>query len=374
MRSTHRTRPALVWTVATLAGLVGSSAFAQSAIGTLREGDLIISEVMIRPNGDNAKNEWFEIYNASGKSIDLSGLVISGKGTETQTVSSSVVMAAGDYALFAVKATNNGGIGTPDYVYTRSVGRFDDGKDTLTISHGTTTFDSISWNTTGDFVSTLGYSLQLDPLRMNARVNSHGEYWCVGMTEYGTGGYGTPGAANESCGITTLTISEIVAGDLVITEVMVNPLMADDARGEYFEIHNDAGVDINLNGLVLQDKDTDSYTISTDTLSYANEVILLGPKDTASTNGGLPKLDVVYTRSVFRFDNSDEIYLWNGVEYIDQIRWTSTVVPSEGYSWSLDHDKWTASENNSTLNWCAALSTYGKGDYGTPQAANDDCP
>ena len=365
---------AMVWCVTAACGLMGHSALAATALSSLRAGDLVLSEIMINPSGDNAKNEWFEVYNATTASVDLNGLIISGKSGETQTVSSSVVVPAGDYALFAVKATNNGGIGTPDYVYNRSVGRFDNGSDKLTISYGSIEFDSISWTSTGDFHPTLGYSLQLDPLRTNALRNSNAEYWCVGASSYGTGGYGTPGAANASCGVTTLSISEITTGDLVVNEVMVNPLTTADATMEWFEIYNSAGVDINLNGLVLRDKDTDSYTIAVDTIAYADDVILLAVNDVPSKNGGLPKADVLYTRGSFRFDNgTDELYLYNGVEYIDQVKWTSSML-TEGVTLSLDPDAQDATSNDTSTNWCAGASSYGAGGYGTPQADNDDCP
>ena len=364
----------MVWCVTATCGLLSQSAWAASALSSLRAGDLVISEIMINPNGDNAKNEWFEIYNATTASVDLNGLIITGKSGETQTLTTSVVVAAGDYAVFAVKATNNGDVGTPDYVYSRSVGRFDNGSDKLAISYGSLEFDSLSWTSTGDFVATLGYSLQLDPLRKNALRNSNSEYWCVGITSYGTGGYGTPGAANESCGITTLSISEITAGDLVVNEVMVNPLTTGDATMEWFEIYNAAGVDINLNGLMLKDKDVDSYTIAVDTIAYADDVILLAVSDLPTKNGGLAKADVLYTRGSFRFDNgTDELYLYNGVEYIDQVKWTSSLL-TEGYTLSLDPDAQDAVSNDTSTNWCAGATLYGTGGYGTPQSDNDDCP
>lgn len=374
MSGTQIPRRALAWGVAALGAFVGQTAMAQTAVSALREGDLVLSEVMINPSGDNTRREWFEVYNATTSSVDLQGLVITGKTGETQTVSSSVVVAARDYALFAVKSTNNGDLPTVDYVYTRSVGRFDNGTDTISISYDTTTFDTLSWTSSGDFHATLGYSLQLDPWRNVARVNDNAEYWCEGQTSYGAGGYGTPGSANEDCGITTLSIDDIVAGDLVITEVMVNPSTSDDARREWFEIYNAAGVDINLNGLVLSDGGTDSYTIGTDTIAYYDDVILLVAKDKYNVNGMLPKADVAYNRNLFRFDNSDEIYLSNSAGYIDQVMWRSSGLPAEGTALSLDPDMMDATSNDDTANWCGASSTYGSGDYGTPQVANDDCP
>lgn len=367
---------AMVWCVTLACGLLSQTASAATALTALRAGDLVITEIMINPSGDNSKNEWFEIYNATTADVDLNGLIISGKSGETQTLATSVVVAAGDYALFAVKATNNGGAGTPDFTYTRSTNRFDNGSDKLTISSSTLEFDSVSWTSTGDFHPTLGYSLQLDSMRQNAAKNGDASRWCVGMTEYGTGGFGTPGTANESCGITTLSISDIVAGDLVVNEVMINPITVSDSYAEWFEIYNSSGVDININGLVLRDKDTDTYTIAKDVIVYADDVALLVPNDSPSRNGGLPKADATYTRSVFRFDDpSDEIYLYNGVEYIDQVKWSASTL-AEGYSRTLSAAAQDTVSNDTSANWCAGATAYGTTttNYGTPQATNDACP
>lgn len=371
MRIRHSSK---VWLTTLACGMLGQSALAATALSSLSEGDLVISEIMINPNGDNSKNEWFEIYNATSSDVDLNGLIITGKTGESQTLSTSVVVAAGDYALFAVKATNNGGAGTPDFTYTRSTNRFDNTNDRLTIASSTVTFDNVTWTTSGDFVATLGYSLQLDAYRLDSTKNDDAAVWCVGMTEYGTGGFGTPGTANESCGLPTLAVADLVAGDLVINEVMVNPATTNDPYKEWFEIYNASGSDVNLNGLVLRDKDTDSYTIAVDVIVGVNQYAVLAANSDSARNGGLPSVDATYTRNVFRFDNgNDEIYLYNGTEYIDQVKWTGTML-TEGYSLNLDPAAMDATSNDTAANWCAAMSMYGSADYGTPGDSNDDCP
>ncbi len=374
MSGKKTSRSAFVWTLALSSAFLGQSAFAQTAVSALSAGDLIITEVMINPNGDNSRNEWFEIYNNTSSSVDLNGLVINGKSTtETQTISSSVVVAAGDYALLGAKSTNNGGIGTPDYVYNRSLNRYD-GADSVSIAYGSTTFDKVTWCTTCSFYATTGYSLSLDPRRLDGTENDDAANWCVGATEYGTGGYGTPGSVNDECDLPILTVSELTAGDLVVTEVMINPTTTDDARREWFEIYNASGMEVNLNGLVLSDGGTDSYTIATDFYMVDADVVLLAAKSSSSINGGLPTVDLTYTRNVFRFDPGDEVYLSNGTSYIDKVTWTSATAPAEGYSRSLDPAMWDATSNDSSSAWCAASSMYSSTDYGTPGDDNDDCP
>ena len=374
MSKSHLTQRLLVTTLAFAA--VSSTASAATALSSLSEGDLLITEIMVNPSStDDARREWFEVYNATSATVDLSGLVLGGLTGESYTVPSTLEVAAGDYALFAVKdnAATNGGLTGIDHVWTRASNRFDNSTDMLSISYGSVTFDSFSWAKTGDFVPTEGYSLQLDPNRLSARIHTTPDYWCEGMTSYGSGGTGTPGAANESCGISELTVSDLVAGDLVITEVMINPSTTDDARREYFEVYNTTDSDINLNGLYLMDEGTDSVQITTDVIAYMNEVILLGPNNKAAVNGGLPSQDHTYVRTTFRFDNTaDEIVLSTGTTEIDSVAWTTTIAPAEGYALSLDPDAFDATSNDDAANWCAATSTYGGGDRGTPQDMNND--
>lgn len=365
--------------VALLALGVGNAAQAATSVSALRAGDLVISEVMIYPSTDETRSEWFEVYNASGAEVDLLGMVISGKTGESQTVTSSVVVAANDYALFAVKnvAATSGGLTGVDYVYTRATNKLDNGIDTLAISYADLTFDSISWTKTdATFKATLGSSLQLDVGRLNARVNGTGAYWCLGATTYGSGGMGTPGTANASCSVPTLSASELVAGDLVITEVMVAPAAANDALGEWIEVYNTTGEDINLNGVVLEDDGTDSYTISSDVIAYADEVILLSASSKYAKNGGLPHQDSTYNRNIFRQDNgADEVVLSYGGSVIDEVTWTKTsFAVTTAYSVSLDPTAWDATSNDSAANWCNAVTAYGTAsNFGTPQADNDSC-
>ena len=49
-----------------------------------------------------------------------------------------------------------------------------------------------------------------------------------------------------------VTLSGVGAGDLLITEVMPDPSNVSDSLGEWFEITNVTGNDINLNGSSLR--------------------------------------------------------------------------------------------------------------------------
>ena len=72
-----------------------------------------------------------------------------------------------------------------------------------------------------------------------------------------------------------LTPDELSAGDLVISEIMHDPVQVFDYRGEWVEIYNNSADTVNLNGLILSDNSGDSETISSDVTVAAGAYALL---------------------------------------------------------------------------------------------------
>ncbi|MFM7143631.1 MAG: ATP-binding protein, partial [Alphaproteobacteria bacterium] len=54
----------------------------------------------------------------------------------------------------------------------------------------------------------------------------------------------------------------LVAGDLLVTEIMPNPNAVSDTYGEWFEITNMTGRDLDLVGLILTDDGGETYTVT----------------------------------------------------------------------------------------------------------------
>ncbi len=364
-----------------LALLVGASPAraATLSVSELIEGDLVITEVMADPSKvDDSRGEYFEIYNAAGDDVDLNGLELSDDGVDTYTISSSVVVAAGEKIVLGVNSdsTLNGGIPVVDAVYTRSKFRFDNAADEIYLSYGSTVIDSFKWGaTTGFGASTSGVAFNLDVGHIDGEKNDRAYYWCDASTPYGSGDLGTPGDDNDDCGITAAGVSELTRGDLLLTEVLIDPTKVDDAVGEWFEIYNASGMEVNLYGLVLKDKGTDVYTLASDFIAEPGDYVLLAVKSSTSVNGGLPTVDMTWVRSTFRFDNpADEIVINSGTEDLDEMSWTRSTGLTSGSSWSLDPESMDADANDSSSAWCAGATSYGLGDLGTPGSANDDCP
>jgi hypothetical protein len=189
----------------------------------------------------------------------------------------------------------------------------------------------------------------------------------------------------------------LVAGDLVISEIMKNPhglaidgASADisDLTGEWFEIYNASGDDLNLRGLELADLDAtdpDAHAITGDVFVGAGEYVVLGNSTDMTANGEVP---VAYAWAADGFslgNNADEIVLRVGGVVIDQVVYTPTDFPDyKGYAMELS--VLDALSNDTGSNWCEATTAYGpviaypgsayRGvdrQYGTPGVANDVC-
>ena len=51
----------------------------------------------------------------------------------------------------------------------------------------------------GSFPAVAGASMALDPDEYSTSANDNGANWCSGVSLYGVGDFGTPGAENNQC-------------------------------------------------------------------------------------------------------------------------------------------------------------------------------
>ena len=173
-------------------------------------------------------------------------------------------------------------------------------------------------------------------------------------------------------------VTDLVVGDLVITEIMQNPAAVSDSAGEWFEIYNLSGGQVDLDGLYVYDLGSNAFTVSGTVLVEDGEYAVLGNEDDTGLNGGV-YVDYAFSSSDMALGNGDdELYLSESsamAVVIDGVEWDngSTFPDPSGYSMSLDPGYYDESDNDDGLNWCEASSTYGLGDYGTPGDDNDNC-
>lgn len=77
-------------------------------------------------------------------------------------------------------------------------------------------------------------------------------------------------------------------GDIKITELMPDPSSVTDANGEWIELHNTTGSDIDLhNWKITDDMPTDFYTLSESVVLPAGESIVICAEDDPTLNGGV---------------------------------------------------------------------------------------
>ncbi len=161
-------------------------------------------------------------------------------------------------------------------------------------------------------------------------------------------------------------------GDIVITEIMQNPDAVYDSNGEWFEIYNASDHEIDLNGWIIRDLDTDSHTITSSVIIQPGEYLVLGNNADPNTNGGVNE---AYQYSGFYLANgADEIQLLlpDGATEIDRVQYDGGINWPDPTGASM-YFTGTASEDNddgskwavSTLPWDGSA-----GDYGTPGYAN----
>lgn len=163
--------------------------------------------------------------------------------------------------------------------------------------------------------------------------------------------------------------STAAPGDVVITEVMQNPAAVGDNAGEYFEVLNATGADIDLDGWVIADDGSDSHTIAGTLVVPAGGYAVLGNNTDTATNGGAP-VDYSYGSSFFLSNGADELVLSTGGTEIDRIEWDGGPAWPDPNGSSMQLCDPTT-DNNVGANWAEGTATYGAGDIGTPGAAND---
>ena len=157
--------------------------------------------------------------------------------------------------------------------------------------------------------------------------------------------------------------------NIIINEIMQNPLAVGDSEGEWFEIYNNSYEEVNLNGFTIKDNDDDSHFITEETLIGPQSYAVLGRNADTTTNGGII-LDYKYSNMNLA-NGADEILL------IDPYGNTVDSITYDGGSTFPDPNGATMAllnlnlDNNIGSSWVEYDSlTYGNGDYGTPGVSN----
>ncbi len=162
----------------------------------------------------------------------------------------------------------------------------------------------------------------------------------------------------------------IAAGDLVFTEVFVDPVTGTPGLAEWVEIHNVSSTHADLAQVELAVDGDSVFLAEVASMLPPNGVFLACADDDPAANGGVDcdgALPVPTGARSFVLTGPDGL-----VDEVDAAGWAFTA----GRSLELAADAVDADDNDLESSWCVAVSLFGDaaGDRGTPGALLPPCP
>jgi hypothetical protein len=226
------------------------------------EPKIVINEIMQNPSAVNdSEGEWFEIVNTGNYSVSLENWVIKDNGSDNHTITSSLVIAPGEYKVLGINSNsnNNGGV-IIDYQYSGIT--LSNGADEIILvdTHGVV-FDSVAYDggpvAGGTFPDPTGASMALVHPDSN---NNVGTNWQESTTAYGDGDLGTPGIPNFSSDI-----------HLELTALDFDTVFVNESGTLDLTITNNGNVQLQIDSLYTS---SDLFTLSIDNSLIETSAIL----------------------------------------------------------------------------------------------------
>jgi hypothetical protein len=164
-----------------------------------------------------------------------------------------------------------------------------------------------------------------------------------------------------------LTATPSKPGQLIITELMIDPKALADSQGEWFELYNPTSGALSLRLCQLDDGAKTLHNIVPPLQVAAGAFVVIARH---AQPGFVPDA----TASMSLSNSADSIAIvCDGVE-IDRVTYDGgggfSIAP--GVSLSLDPEHIDASQNDRPGAWCAGTESYGT-DLGTPGRRNPGC-
>jgi hypothetical protein len=187
----------------------------------------------------------------------------------------------------------------------------------------------------------------------------------------------------DACGSCTADkcMTDVGAGEIVISELMVDPNAGTDYVGEYIEVYNNSGGSVDLNCLTLTDGSLHFGYVEVSTVVGAGGIAILTRRsDEGSTfsdaisASGAPTAS--YRKSVSLNNDYDTLTLTYGTTVIDTVSYDTDFPFAAGVSMELGADSLSdgANLNDSAENWCASTSVIAPSlDLGSPGLPSSVC-
>lgn len=164
-------------------------------------GEVIVTEIMQNPSVlPDADGEFFELYNTTMSTLQLSGCVIEGSTDNGFTVLGDLQIPSLGFVTFATTSMVDQGF-IADYQWPDADYNLTNGADTVRVVCDGAMIDEVAYDgggAMGVFPDPNGQSMSLDPGSWDSVSNDDGANWCPGTTDY-NGDFGTPGTPNPIC-------------------------------------------------------------------------------------------------------------------------------------------------------------------------------
>ncbi len=161
----------------------------------------------------------------------------------------------------------------------------------------------------------------------------------------------------------------VLAGEVLVTEVMPTPGGVEDALGEWLEVTNVGAGRIDLYSWQLTNSRGVSFTVDRHVDVVGGGRVVLGSNIDVLTNGNV-HVDAEYDAATFSLSESDSLTLRVDGRQIAVASWSSA---TPGVARALDPDHLTVADAADSGWWCDATREISATDLGTPAELNDQC-
>jgi len=172
-----------------------------------------------------------------------------------------------------------------------------------------------------------------------------------------------------------LTVDELQEGQLVVTEVMIDPLVCPDLNCEWIEVLNLTDNPVDLNGLGLEDSWGGRESVPGTVVVDSNDVALLALTDPGEWGLDAVTPDTWLGNGLRLRQQASTLWITSGDSAVDldSITWLASET-SEGVAWQLSADALSATSNDDHENWCPSRTNIpDSSDKGTPGMENHGC-
>jgi hypothetical protein len=170
--------------------------------GAIAYGELLITEIMYDPTAlADTEGEWFEIYNNSGRTLQLQNLVLARDEVNQHTITESIELPPTSYYVFA-RTEQATGVAN-EYLYGSDISLSNTGAVLALYNEGPGSLPgslifALDYGE-ASFPAGTGASIVLDPSMLNVSEATSGSSWCTSTSVFSTGDLGSPGLVNDPC-------------------------------------------------------------------------------------------------------------------------------------------------------------------------------